>query len=187
MHILLERIVDFRIKKKRRRRKKAKKILCNDDANRSIDKVLVGINHRSLLTGSNRFYLFLPLPRSKFLPIDTNFLPPSICLRRGRDKRESKMERGHKYQSEKWGRVGKAGRYSPGNNSSLPFRHIIPRRGIVRSVPRYATSIRVPRREYRYKGTRGTKGTWLDRNARQAWAEGVCILCLRSKLVEAGW
>lgn len=31
------------------------------------------------------------------------------------------------------------------------------------------------------------KRTWLDRNARQAWAEGVCILCLRSKLVEAGW
>ena len=87
------------LKKKRRRRKKAEKIVCNDDANRSIDKVLVGINHRSLLTGSNRFYLFLPLPRSKFLPIDTNFLPPSICLRRGRDKRESKMERGHKYRS----------------------------------------------------------------------------------------
>lgn len=76
------------------------------------------------------------------------------------------MERGHKYQdgvryfeSEKRleGARGKTGRYSPENNSSLPFRHIIPRRGIVRSALRYA-SIRVPRREYRYKGTGRTKG-----------------------------
>lgn len=60
--------MDFRIKKKRRRRKKAEKIVCNDDANRSIDKVLVGINHRSLLTGSNRFYL------SRY-----SFRDPSFC------------------------------------------------------------------------------------------------------------
>lgn len=58
------------------------------------------------------------------------------------------MERGHKYQdgvryfeSEKRleGARGKTGRYSPENNSSLPFRHIIPRRGIVRSALRYAS------------------------------------------------
>lgn len=59
------------------------------------------------------------------------------------------MERGHKYQdgvryfeSEKRleGARGKTGRYSPENNSSLPFRHIIPRRGIVRSALRYAST-----------------------------------------------
>lgn len=100
------------------------------------------------------------------------------------------MERGHKYRSgvtRKMGARWESGPLQPWEQLVVAVSPYNPETRNRAFGP--ALRNQYPSTEKRISVQRNSrdKRTWLDRNARQAWAEGVCILCLRSKLVEAGW